>query len=137
MRTREHEDLLEHLGQLCSLSISHPDAGLWEVRDGWQEHTFSNLMCWAGLERIARIQGRGYLRGLKFDVAAELARAEAAVNRAIKDQVLRNGPSDESLDCSLALAPILRFPAKAVGARTIDRIREELSGRSGQRQLLL
>jgi GH15 family glucan-1,4-alpha-glucosidase len=136
LRTREHEDLLGHLGQLCAATISVPDAGLWEVRNGWQEHTFSNLMCWAGLERIERIQKKGYLKDLKFSPEKERRRAEEAVMRAVKDGVLRNGPTDATLDSALALLPVFRFPAPEIAAATIEQIRTTLSADGGQGSFL-
>lgn len=132
LRNREHEELLAHLGQLCARTISVPDAGLWEVRDGWQEHTFSNLMCWAGLERIERIQKRGYLRGFALDASRERARAEEAVRRAIRGGVVRNGPTDDTLDSALSLLPVFRFPDTEACAATIDQIRKTLSADGGQ-----
>ena len=41
-----------------------------EIRGGWQEHSFTNLMCWAGLERLERIKRAGYLGSFALDVAA-------------------------------------------------------------------
>ncbi|NJM10467.1 MAG: glycoside hydrolase family 15 protein [Bdellovibrionaceae bacterium] len=127
LRTKEHQELLVYLGRLCAKTISQPDAGLWEVRDGWQEHTFSNLMCWAGLERIERIQKLGYCLDFPLDASAERFRAEQAVGRAIKDGYLRNGPQDDSLDSALALLPILRFPGTDLAAKTVEQIRRTLA----------
>jgi GH15 family glucan-1,4-alpha-glucosidase len=127
LRTKEHQDLLGYLGQQCAQTISAPDAGLWEVRDGWQEHTFSNLMCWAGLERIERVQKAGYLRDFPLNAAAEKLRAENAIQRAVKDGYLRNGPGDDSLDSALSLMPVLRFQRDDLAARTIEQIRRSLA----------
>ncbi len=127
LRTREHQELMVYLGRQCARTISEPDAGLWEVRDGWQEHTFSNLMCWAGLDRIERIQKLGYCKEFPLDATAERIRAEQAVRRAIKDGYLRNGPTDDTLDSALALLPILRFPDEAVNVKTIEQIRKVLA----------
>ncbi len=132
LRTREHEALLAHCAALCAENLARPDAGIWEVRDRWQEHSFSNLMCWAGLERVERIRRLGFLS----DLTAELprARAEAAVLSAVRDGSLRNGPADESFDASLALLPILRFPDRALGRATVAAILDELAaGRGGAR----
>jgi GH15 family glucan-1,4-alpha-glucosidase len=127
LRTREHQELMVYLGRRCAMSISEPDAGLWEVRDGWKEHTFSNLMCWAGLERIERIQKLGYCKEFPMNASNERFRAENAVKRAIKEGYMRNGPNDDTLDSALALLPLLRFPGDDVSAKTIDRIRQELA----------
>jgi GH15 family glucan-1,4-alpha-glucosidase len=127
LRTREHQELMVYLGRRCAMSISEPDAGLWEVRDGWKEHTFSNLMCWAGLERIERIQKLGYCKEFPMNASNERFRAENAVKRAIKEGYMRNGPGDDTLDSALALLPLLRFPGDDVSAKTIEKIRQELA----------
>lgn len=132
LRTPDHEKLLAHLGELCARNISAPDAGLWEVRDGWQEHTFSNLMCWAGLERIERIRQRGYLQDLPFNVTEQRQRAEAAVRRGVKEGILRNGPTDDSLDSALSLMAVLRFPMPDVAASTIAAIQKTLRVEGGK-----
>ncbi len=132
LRTREHEELMENLGMLCATTISRADAGIWELRNHWQEHTYSNLMCWAGLERIERIRKSGFLKNLAFNVITERQRAEDAVRRAIVDGVLRNGPHDNSLDAALALSVMVRFPMNDVGLKTIDRIRKDLSADGGK-----
>ena len=59
LRTKDQEQLVANLARLCDLSIARPDAGLWEIRNGWQEHSFSNLMCWAGLDRAHRMHQKG------------------------------------------------------------------------------
>jgi GH15 family glucan-1,4-alpha-glucosidase len=127
LRTKDHEELLAHLATLCARTISVPDAGLWEVRDGWQEHSFANLMAWAGLERVARIRQKGYLQGLAMDLPSEVLRAQRAVEKGIKDGSLRNGPTDDTYDCSLALMPVLRFPNQEVSNRTVDNIMQRLA----------
>jgi len=127
LRTPDHEALIAHLARFCAKKISEPDAGLWELRNGWQEHSFSNLMCWAGLDRAHRIQSRGYLHSINLDLAAERSRAEAAIRSAIHAGSLRNGPKDLSLDAALLQLPVLRFPDTAIGAATVKKIVEELS----------
>jgi GH15 family glucan-1,4-alpha-glucosidase len=127
LRGKEIETLLIHLAKLCAQKISAPDAGLWELRDGWREHSFSNLMCWAGLERIERIKKRGFLADLKFEISESKLKAEAAIHRAILNGVLGNGPGDESMDAALLQLPILRYPSQEISRKTIDRIRRDLS----------
>jgi GH15 family glucan-1,4-alpha-glucosidase len=127
LRTQEHEDLLQHLVLLCIKNISKPDAGLWEIRDGWQEHSFSNLMIWAGIERVYRLRQKGFLKGLDeaFLLTAK-NNAEAAVRKAIKDGYLRNGPKDESLDSALLLLPVLHFPDEQLNKNTVLAVAQEL-----------
>jgi GH15 family glucan-1,4-alpha-glucosidase len=126
LRNPELENLMQRLIELGARSIGRKDAGLWEFRDGWREHAFSNLMSWAGIERSERIASQGWLRGLNLDLRAERLRAEQAVMRAIKDGSLRNGPEDESFDASLLLAPVLRFPSQPLNRKTVDDIRAGL-----------
>lgn len=127
LRTKEHEDLLAHLGKLCVDTLSVPDAGLWEVRNGWQEHSFSNLMCWAGIERIERIQKRGFLKNLKFDPKVEREKAEKAILNAVKNGVLTNGPTDGTMDSALSLLSVLRFPGQDLAQSTLTEIRKVLA----------
>lgn len=120
LRTNRHQELLEHLARKCIDTISEPDAGLWELRNGWQEHTFSNLMSWAGIERIRRIRSMGYLKGLlNLDLDQSLDKAEKAVLAALKDGSIRNGPTDSSHDAALLQLPILRFPDGPICRQTV------------------
>ncbi len=55
------EQLYEHLKRLGRLAIERydqPDAGLWELRTRNAVHTFSAMMCWAAVDRLARIAER-------------------------------------------------------------------------------
>jgi GH15 family glucan-1,4-alpha-glucosidase len=127
LRTPEHEGLLANLAQLCAESISQPDAGLWEVRNGWQDHSFTNLMCWAGLERLERIQRGGFLSRLELDLGSAKVRAQNAIHKAVRAGSLRNGPADETFDAALSLISILRFPDRELCEGTVNRIVQELA----------
>lgn len=126
LRTKEHEDLLENLLGHCIRSISQADAGLWELRNGWQEHSFSNLMCWAGIERILRMKQIGFFRHSDFDLAIAKAKAEAAITAAVKEGSLRNGPKDDSYDAALLQLPLLRYPDEDLCNKTVMAIAKEL-----------
>lgn len=126
LRTPAHEQLLAHLAKLCAANISKPDAGLWEIRDGWKEHSFSNLMCWAGLERARRIQQSGHLEKPGFNLEEALGRAEVAVRAAFREGSLRNGPADDTFDAALLQLATLRFPDPAAAAATVERIYHDL-----------
>lgn len=132
LRTQEHQDLLANLAKLASKSIGKPDAGLWEIRGGWQEHTFTNLMSWAGFERLERIQKMGYLQNLTLDLSAERHRAETAIDQALQEGSLRNGPKDSSYDSALSLMAVLRYPKVATSAATVDAIRKSLVADGGE-----
>ena len=79
LRTKDHEALLGHLTKLCIQNISKPDAGLWEIRNGWQEHSFSNLMCWAGIDRVQKIQEKGFLKNIQENLFSAKKNAEEAI----------------------------------------------------------
>ncbi len=125
LRTKAHEDLISHLAGLCGHYVSKHDAGLWELRNGWQEHSFSNLMCWAGLDRAQKIREAGYFaKGADFSSMRE--KAERAVRAAVHEGSVRNGPKDPSLDSALLQLPILRFPDADINAATVRKIRDDL-----------
>ncbi|TKB93320.1 MAG: glycoside hydrolase family 15 protein [Nitrospira sp.] len=129
LRTKDHEALVANLVRLCERSISQPDAGPWEIRNGWKEHSFTNLMCWAGLDRAYRMQRAGFLRDLPTNLDTARARAANALLQATKDKALRNGPTDESYDASLAQLAILGFPNREVCDTTITQIKHALAVR--------
>lgn len=126
LRNKSLETLLEKLSKKCTETLCQPDAGLWEIRSNWQEHTFTNLMCWAGLDRVSKIQERGWLKDIKLDVKTARERAFQAVMGGVKDSILRNSPQDSSLDASLALAGLLRFPEEQVCRKTVYEIQKKL-----------
>lgn len=131
LRTKDLDGLLAHLAQLCARSIGQPDAGLWEIRNGWQEHSFTNLLCWAGLERLERIKQAGHLNGLTMDVMGARIRAAEALLRSAHDGAVRNGPSDLSYDAALAQLPILGYPNRELCESTVLQIARELSLKRG------
>ncbi len=46
---------LEFAGDMCWQCYDKPDAGIWEYRGRARLHTFPSVMCWAGVDRLARI----------------------------------------------------------------------------------
>jgi GH15 family glucan-1,4-alpha-glucosidase len=119
--------MLQNFVKLCIENIFQSDAGLWEVREGWQEHSFSNLMSWAGIETIVRIKKLGFLGGLdQAHLEAARIKSENAILSAVKDNCVRDGPKDDSLDAALLLLPILRFPDKKMCRNSVLKIHESL-----------
>ena len=49
---------LEKLGAQAMERYDKPDAGLWEFREREEVHTFSSIMCWAAVDRLAKIADR-------------------------------------------------------------------------------
>jgi len=121
LRNPELEALLVHLSQHCGRSIGEADAGLWEIRNHWQEHSFTNLMCWAGLDRAARI------RPMDEEISGACARALRAVERGVIEGSLRNGPNDPTPDAALSLAGVLRLPNPTLVQTTLTCIQRELA----------
>jgi GH15 family glucan-1,4-alpha-glucosidase len=134
LRTKDQEQLVANLARLCDRTIAQPDAGLWEIRNGWQEHSFSNLMCWAGLDRAHRMHKAGFLPSLTLDIDAARARAAQALLNATKDGSLRNGPKDDTYDASLAQAAILGFPNRDVCESTMQSIARALAVQTGGKE---
>jgi GH15 family glucan-1,4-alpha-glucosidase len=135
LRTKEHEELVAKLAHLCTRSISKPDAGLWEIRDGWKEHSFTNLMCWAGLDRAERMQRAGFLRSLSVDLDGARTLAVQALEGATKGGALRNGPNDDTYDAALAQAAILGFPNRKICEATTGEILRELVADNGGEEI--
>jgi len=131
LRSKDLDALLAHLATLCVRSIGQPDAGLWEIRNGWQEHSFTNLMSWAGLERLERIKQAGHLASISLDLTSARIRAAEALLRSVHDGAVRNGPSDLSYDAALAQLPILGYPNRQLSESTVLRIAQELAFRHG------
>jgi len=46
---------LELAGERCWTLYDQPDAGIWEYRGRTRVHSFSSVMCWAGVDRLSRI----------------------------------------------------------------------------------
>lgn len=127
LRTKDLDGLLGHLAQLCVRSIGQRDAGLWEIRGGWQEHSFTNLLCWAGLERLERIQHAGHLRSIALDLTAGRLQAAQALLKGVQEGALRNGPTDSSHDAALSQLAILGYPDRHLCESTVLHIVDDLA----------
>jgi GH15 family glucan-1,4-alpha-glucosidase len=68
---------LEVLGRQAKKSWDQPDAGLWELRQRQEVHTYSSVMCWAACDRLAKIAVRLNLneRADEWNEAARRIRA--------------------------------------------------------------
>ena len=75
--------MLIGFGETVCRRWREPDEGIWEVRSGRRQHTYSKAMCWVALDRLLRLHAAGRLR-----VPTErFAREQAA----IRDQIERRG----------------------------------------------
>lgn len=53
--TAELWQALAHVADLAAERWEKPDASIWEVRGGYQDFTYSKVMCWVALDRAIRI----------------------------------------------------------------------------------
>ena len=124
--------LVEHFANVVSSNWRRKDRGLWEVRGPTQHFVYSKIMCWAALDRAARL-------------AKELGRDSEAgrwrsVAEAIKTEILQRGWSQskqafvqrydsETLDASNLIIPFIGFlpPDDPRVSSTINAISRELA----------
>ncbi len=100
--------LVEHLEKIWS----DPDEGIWEVRGGRRQFTFSKVMAWVAIERALR-------DARKYGLEAPLGRWQALcreIHRTIcregfsqKKQAFTQSFGDSELDASLLMMPIVGF----------------------------
>ncbi len=105
---------LEQAGHNCFELYDKPDAGIWEYRGRTRVHAFSSVMCWSGVDRLARIA-----RHLRLPERETFWRARADQMRARIIEACWNpklgtfteGWNIESLDASVLLLAELDFVA--------------------------
>jgi GH15 family glucan-1,4-alpha-glucosidase len=89
------------------------DEGIWEPRNGRQNHTHSRVLCWTALDRLISLRGKGLLDGAPLDSFkknCELLRRqihECAWNDRLQSYASVLGGSD--LDAALLLIPWYGF----------------------------
>ncbi|HMK74006.1 MAG TPA: glycoside hydrolase family 15 protein [Myxococcaceae bacterium] len=123
--------LLEGLARRAMAVVGTPDAGIWEYRTPWQPQTFSTLMCWAAVDRMARVATRH---------APALSEEFAAAARRIRTDIVEQTWSAElggfasvrggtEVDASLLqMAPLRFLPGDDPRLRgTIDAIQRGLT----------
>ncbi|OGT82159.1 MAG: hypothetical protein A3H91_15430 [Gammaproteobacteria bacterium RIFCSPLOWO2_02_FULL_61_13] len=124
-------NLIERLARKAVSLAGVPDAGIWEYRTEWKPQTFSNLMCWAAADRMARVAvHHAPPLEQEFRLAAEKIR-EDIIARAWCPEIGSFAASygSRDLDASLLQMARLRFlplhDERLV--KTIDAIRDGLS----------
>ena len=88
-----------------------PDHGIWEVRGQPQHFTSSKIMCWAALDRgakLAEMRGDRSCAG-QWRAIAEAIRADVLENGVDSRGVLTQRYGCDALDASLLLAGLIRF----------------------------
>lgn len=103
---------LERLAEAAAEAALTPDAGIWEYRGRRRIHTFSAAMCWAAVDRMARVARHLGLAG----EAARLAGRAAPIREAILARAWseREGAFVESLDGKGLDAALLLLPELGV-----------------------
>ena len=120
---------LEVIGDRAYMLHDKPDAGIWELRTRARVHTSSALMCWAALDRLAKIANH-----LGLSPKHWRARANEVHERIVKEAWNEDvGAFVESfggkdLDASLLLMAEVGFldPLDPRFVSTVDRIGENL-----------
>jgi GH15 family glucan-1,4-alpha-glucosidase len=126
--------MLRGLGKPVCRDWWKPDSGLWEIRSGKRQYTFSKIMCWVALDRLLKLNARGHISlGASADrFAAERDAIAAAIeSRGFNNQLQAYTGEflGDRMDASLLLIPVLNYkPASdARFASTFQRIMERLS----------
>jgi len=130
-RSKPALKLIERLARKAISVAGKPDAGIWEYRTEWKPQTFSNLMCWAAADRMAKVTSlHAPSLELEFRQAAQRIREEIIAN-AWSPEVNSFAGSfgGRDLDASLLQMAYLRFlPLDDERLlKTIDAIRQGLS----------
>lgn len=105
---------LEPLGEQCLKLYDKPDAGLWELRGNAHIHTYSSVLCWAGIDRLARIADH---LGLEARAAYWRGEADRVRDHTLKESFNENRNSfadtwgGDAVDASLLLMLELGFVA--------------------------
>jgi GH15 family glucan-1,4-alpha-glucosidase len=128
-----HESWVEisHIVDWICTAWDQPDEGIWEVRGGRQNFTYSRLMCWVAIERAIRIARQ---RGLPADLDAWRG-ARDAIYRQIMTRCWNEERGafvqhfdTDVLDASVLLMPLVKFiaPTDPRWLSTLDAITKEL-----------
>ena len=124
--------LVANFADVVSRNWHRKDRGMWEVRGKQQHFVYSKVMCWAAMDRAARIAGA---RGEN-----DLATVWRSTADAIRAEVLERGWSDrkqsfvqrygsDTLDASVLVIPFLYFlpPGDPRVRLTLEAISRELA----------
>jgi GH15 family glucan-1,4-alpha-glucosidase len=119
------------LGNWVCDNWKRKDEGIWEVRGGAQQFTFSKLMCWVALDRAHRLASK---RSLPADQERWLANRDAIYETIMtrgysgKQNAFVQSLDSEILDASMLIAPLVKFvsPSDPRMLGTIEAIMEHL-----------
>ena len=108
-----------------------PDEGIWEVRGGRRDFTYSRIMTWVAFDRAIRIQTK---RGLPADTRAWRLARDAAYEWVMTHgwsearQAFNQYGDSDVLDASMLILPLVLMiaPSDPRMLSTLDAIRDEL-----------
>jgi GH15 family glucan-1,4-alpha-glucosidase len=106
---RSTQKVLAGLGKYVATHWDQPDEGIWEVRSGRQNHTYSRLLCWTALDRLLKLCKQGVLENAPAELFAEEAEK-------IRTQILQRAWNEKlqtyvsTLDGDSLDASLLRIP---------------------------
>jgi GH15 family glucan-1,4-alpha-glucosidase len=134
---REMQKVLIGFGNYVLKHWDEPDEGIWEPRNGRDNHTHSRLMCWTALDRLVSLAEQGKLKGANLE---EYKRNRDAIQKQIcarawneRLQSYVSVLDGEDLDASLLLLSWYGFE-KADSPRmqaTYQAIRKSLGTKDG------
>lgn len=75
-------NMLLGLGATVIQRWKDPDEGIWEIRSGRRQHTFSKAMCWVALDRLIKLGQDGHIEA----PVDEFARHAAAIRESIETE---------------------------------------------------
>src|SRR3546814_8759228 len=105
-------DDLESRGKQALALYDEPDAGLWEYRGRKHVHTFSSVLCWAALDRLARISKQMGIEDKATYWRAEADRIHREICRFAWDperNSFRASTGEAGADAALLLLPDIGF----------------------------
>lgn len=123
---------LAGLGKYVARHWDFPDQGIWEPRDGRENHTHSRLLCWTALDRLVALCDKGMLSDAPRE---EFVRERERIRRQIEthawNEKLQSYAS--TLDGAGIDATLLRIPW--YGFEKADSQRMKLTYRAVREQL--
>ncbi len=103
------QKVLSGLGQYVAKNWNQPDEGIWEVRSGRENHTYSRLLCWTALDRLVKLYKKNVLQNMPVDLfAAEAAKIRKQILEGAWNEKLQSYASTiggDSLDANLLRIP--------------------------------
>jgi GH15 family glucan-1,4-alpha-glucosidase len=123
---------VEHLLDWVARNWEQPDQGIWEVRGGSRDFTYSKLQCWVALDRGLRLARKRSLplSGKSWESERDrIYRAIMAKAWNEKEGAFTQYFGADALDASTLLMPLMRFisPTDPRMTATIDRVRRQLA----------